>query len=171
LSDTKDLNWCGSYTPSIDTEDRTDAETLVKAIQILDDFAPRLAMIHFKEPDTYGHGNNWEGYIGSIISTDKYVNDLWQYIQSDPDYADKTTLLITNDHGRHLDGIGSSFVGHGDHCLGCRHISLLALGPDFEKNLIVNSNYDQVDVSSTIATLLGFEWIGEGEPIIELLKN
>ncbi|HNP16843.1 MAG TPA: alkaline phosphatase family protein [Fulvivirga sp.] len=170
LGDTKDLDWRGSFSPRIDTEDRADAETILIALQVLKEYSPILSLIHFKEPDTYGHANNWEKYKASIRATDEYVQEIWDYIQSDPFYRDQTALFITNDHGRHLDGIGTGFVGHGDKCEGCRHISLLALGPDFDKNKIVSDTYGQIDIAPTIAKLLGMEWEGEGEPITELVK-
>ncbi len=84
------------------------------------------------------------------------MNQIWQTIQSDPEMKDQTTLLITNDHGRHLDGRKDGFVSHGDKCEGCRHISLLALGPDFQKDLIINTPAEMIDISATIAEMLGF---------------
>ena len=39
-------------------------------------------------------------------------------------YKDKTTLIVSNDHGRHIDSKGG-FQNHGDDCAGCRHIEFL----------------------------------------------
>jgi phosphopentomutase len=78
-------------------------------------------------------------------------------IQSNPVLKNQTTLFITNDHGRHLDGVKSGFVNHGDHCEGCEHISLLILGPDTPKGLSVQKEGELIDLSKTISTLLHFE--------------
>jgi phosphopentomutase len=81
------------------------------------------------------------------------VHEVWDFIQNDPYYKDQTTLIITNDHGRHDDGWKDGFVSHGDNCDGCRHISLLALGPDIKKNYVSTNDYSQIDITSTIASI------------------
>ena len=89
-----------------------------------------------------------------------------------PDYADKTALFITNDHGRHANGHKDGFISHGDGCASCRHISLLALGPDFKPNAIVEEAYGQIDISATIGQLLQFPVISYGgKPIKPLIQH
>ncbi|MGK7391688.1 MAG: sulfatase-like hydrolase/transferase [Candidatus Cyclobacteriaceae bacterium M2_1C_046] len=171
LADTKDLKWRGSFSPSMDAENREDSITIKVALQVLNEQQPSLAMIHLKGPDQYGHRNDWVNYIRSINETDGYVGDVWNLIQSHPHYADKTTLLITNDHGRHLDGISTGFEDHGDKCEGCKKISLLALGPDFEKGIVVDTPYEQSDIAPTVAKLLNFPFVSEGFAIEELVNK
>lgn len=118
---------------------------------------PRLMLINLLEVDTRGHANDWENYLGAIQRTDDYAMQLWEYIQSNEHYKDKTTLIITNDHGRHPDGHKTGFKEHGDACEGCRQIYMLALGPDFEKGKVVTDMYEQIDISVSIAQLLHFE--------------
>ncbi|MTI21035.1 alkaline phosphatase [Fulvivirga sp. RKSG066] len=170
LSDCKDLDWRGSYRPSINTVDREDEITMQVAIDTISTYKPSLTMIHFRGPDSRGHSNDWNGYIKAIQETDFYVKQIWDYIQGDAHYRDKTTLLVTADHGRHSSGIGSSFVGHGDSCDGCRQISLLAIGPDLEKGVVVQKPYGQIDIAPTIASMLNIDWAGEGNTIEELIK-
>ena len=169
LGNTKDPLWRGAYRPYCNTFDRKDSLTLAIALEKFEQERPVLSLIQLKGPDTEGHAKNWEGYIASIKETDQYVGEIWDYLQSDPHYKDKTALFITNDHGRHLDGIAEGFAEHGDRCEGCRHISLLALGPDFPKGISITRNYEQIDIAPTIATLLNFPWEGQGRPIMELL--
>jgi arylsulfatase A-like enzyme len=38
--------------------------------------------------------------LNSAHQTDKFIEDLWQTIQTTPEYKNKTVLLITTDHGR-----------------------------------------------------------------------
>ena len=114
-------------------------------------------LINLLAVDVYGHANNWEKYQESITACDAYASNLWGMIQSNPVLKNQTTLFITNDHGRHLDGVKSGFVNHGDHCEGCEHISLLILGPDTPKGLSVQKEGELIDLSKTISTLLHFE--------------
>jgi arylsulfatase A-like enzyme len=86
-------------------------------------------------------------------------------------YRNKTTLFITNDHGRHLDGVKNGFVNHGDNCEGCRRIYLVAIGPDFKANTVVKHPYELIDISKTIAHMLNFSIpTSEGKVIKELVN-
>ncbi len=118
---------------------------------------PQLLLINLLAVDVYGHANNWDKYLEAITQSDTYAAQLWEMIQANPLLKDQTTLMITNDHGRHLDGVRSGFVNHGCRCAGCRHISLLVLGPDTPKGVIVAKKTDMIDISKTIATIFHFE--------------
>ena len=134
---------------------RSDSITLERSLEVLATKQPKLMLIAFKDPDYFAHQNDSENYIGGIRKSDQYIGVIWNYLQNSPNYSDKTTLIITNDHGRHLDGISSGFAGHGDNCEGCRHIEFFALSPDFKQGQ-VSTTYDQLDISATIAEMLHF---------------
>ena len=178
LGNCKDPLWNNKFNPSSDCGKsgalsgyRKDTVTFNHIMKILKTDQPNLLLSNFKEPDGAGHANNWPEYLKGIVETDSLVWEVWKFIQSDPYYKDKTTLFITNDHGRHLDGWKDGFVSHGDDCEGCKHINLFALGPDFKKDLIINNYYSQVDIPSTIAELLGFTIPdGQGKVIEKLFK-
>ena len=155
---------CG--TAGLGSSYREDSITFNQAKNLLIQYHPRLVLIQFKEPDTQGHGNNWNGYLQGILTTDEYLWQLWSFLQNDPFYAGNTTLFVTNDHGRHLDNVADGFVSHGDSCEGCRHINLFAAGPDFKKGMIVNNRYNQVDIPVTIAELMGFSLKGSGGKVL-----
>ena len=36
---------------------------------------------------------------------------------------------------------------------------LIALGPDFKRNVVLENNYEQIDISATIAQMLHFDMI------------
>ncbi len=135
-----------------------DDKTFAKVTElVMSENPPQLMLINLLAVDVYGHANNWEKYLESITQSDKYAAQLWQMIQQNPVLKDQTTLMITNDHGRHLDGVRSGFVNHGCWCEGCRHISLLVLGPDTPKGKIVNEEAEMIDISKTIAEIYHFQ--------------
>ncbi|WP_223284368.1 sulfatase-like hydrolase/transferase [Hymenobacter qilianensis] len=163
LANTLNPEWKDQFQPSVDcgisgpgSGYRADSLTLVAAKRILTQHKPNLVLINFMEPDGFAHAANWENYLRGITRDDKYVGELYDFLQKNRAYRNTTTLLITNDHGRHLDGIDGGFVDHGDDCEGCRHISLLALGPDFKRGRTLTETYTLTDVPSTVAYLLGF---------------
>lgn len=171
LADCSDLEWRGKYNPIFDAENREDKETFETSIAYLKKHQPNLALIHFKGPDHHGHNNDWIGYLNSITETDQYVNDLWNYLQKDPNYQNITTLFVTNDHGRHLDNVRDGFKSHGDYCEGCLHINLLAIGPDFKSGISINQQRETIDIAPTISELMGFKFpTTKGEILYELFK-
>ncbi|MEY5047709.1 MAG: hypothetical protein RLZZ175_1068 [Bacteroidota bacterium] len=148
---------------------RNDTTTFRKTIEILNIKQPKLLLVNFKEPDVSGHANKWNDYLKGIKTSDSLIYEIWKFIQNDPKYKNKTTLFVTNDHGRHLNGIKDGFVNHGCPCDGCRHINLFVMGPDFKKNLIIKNTYNQVDITATIAELLSIEMpFAQGKSIDEL---
>jgi hypothetical protein len=150
---------------------RADSITLDRALYTLSANQPRLMLIAFKDPDYFGHQSDSIGYINAIRKTDQYLGVIWNYIQSSPNYKDRTTLIVTNDHGRHLDGVSNGYTSHGDNCEGCRHIELFALSPDFKCNMQLTTAYDQLDISATVKELLHFPFnTGKGEVMVDLFK-
>jgi len=135
-----------------------DDKTFAKVTELVQSAQPpQLMLINLLAVDVYGHANNWDKYLESITQSDMYAAKLWQMIQENPVLRDQTTLLITNDHGRHSEGVRSGFVNHGCWCEGCRHISLLVLGPDTPKGVVVTQEADMLDISKTIAEIFHFE--------------
>jgi len=150
---------------------RDDSITFDMVIKVLSDNHPKLTFVNFREPDYSAHSNNWDKYIQGIRSTDEYLFQIWEYVQNDCYYKGKTTLFVTNDHGRHLDSIQGGFASHGDSCLGCRHINFYAFGPDFKKGVILNNKRELIDISATISELLHFRMeFGKGEIMHELFE-
>lgn len=164
LSDCTDPAWKGKYRPMRDcgvaglgSGYRNDKVTFDNAKSVLSSNHPQLLLINFKQPDMAGHARDSTGYLKGILDTDNYIYLLWQQLQSDDFYKDKTTMIVTNDHGRHTSGHLDGFVSHGDTCEGCKHIELFAMGPDFKKNYISDTPYEQIDIASTVAELMYFE--------------
>ena len=165
-------NNCGVNGGGVGSGYRIDSLTFKAVKSVLTDYHPNLMLINFKEPDASGHSGNWDKYLAGIKSVDQYVFELWNILQSDTVYKDKTTLIVTNDHGRHLDGVSSGFKGHGDGCEGCRHIMFFAMGPDFVNGAISDQSAEQIDIPLTIANLMGFNFPeGEGRVLEELFRD
>ena len=179
LGNCKNANWKDQYLPSLDcgingngigSGYRHDTVTLDRFFNIMSKHHPKLTLIGFREPDGSGHANSWEDYLQEIRNTDEYIYKIWNYIQNDPYYSGSTTLFITNDHGRHLDDVGSGFQEHGCRCKGCRHVNFFAYGPDF-KDGVIDVKRELIDIPATIAEILHIntEYI-EGEIMYELFK-
>jgi hypothetical protein len=112
----------------------------------------RLTIANFANIDIEGHAIEWEKYIAAIQRADTLVSALWKVIQSDSILQNKTTMIVTNDHGRHT----VDFSGHGDGCEGCRHIMLMILGPDTPKGTVDSTLTRQIDIAPTVGAMMRF---------------
>jgi len=130
---------------------------------------PVVSLVAFGETDIRAHECDSTGYLAAIQEADSLTAYLWNWLQSDPFYANRTALFLTNDHGRHLD----DWCNHGDSCAGCRHVSFLALGPDFLSGVeTVSPVGDLKDIAVTAAALLGLHTpLAEGRMLRELLAD
>lgn len=176
LSNCEYPEWKDSFIPStacgksgLGGTDMSDSLTCVKSLDILSNYHPKLMLINFAEVDKRGHANDWEGYIDAIQKSDEYIYQIWNYINSDIMYKDKTTLFVTNDHGRHLDSIADGYISHGCNCEGCRHLLLYAFGPDFMKGEIIDTPRELIDITATVSEILHIDTVlGYGEILTEL---
>jgi hypothetical protein len=116
---------------------------------------PRVLIVNLPKTDNAGHSGSWSSYLTALRAADSLVNEMWNVVQKDAILAGKTTMFVTNDHGRHDDQHGG-FQNHGDGCEGCRRIMLLAVGPDTPANAIDSSGRQQIDIAPTVGRLLGF---------------
>lgn len=146
---------CGKGGEGVGAGYRDDKTTFERAKAVISEHRPRFMLINFKEPDSSGHAKKWDQYLANIQVTDTYAGAVWEHIQADPVMKGRTTLFITNDHGRHLDGHKDGYISHGDDCAGCRKIELVALGPDFKRGVTSDVHRNQTDVAVTAAALLG----------------
>lgn len=161
-ANTNDPDWDNLYPASTDcgvsglgSGYRHDSITMTHIYDTLQHYHPSVVLINLREPDFSGHAGDWNAYLNGIKQSDKYCYELWTFLQQDSFYKDNTNLIITNDHGRHSDGIGAGFAGHGDECEGCRHIFALGIGPDISNSKNVTTRYNQLDLSATIAYMIG----------------
>ena len=158
-------NWLDQYLPSSDcgidgggpsSGYRVDSITFENTLNILATHHPNLTVINFREPDYSGHMCDWEAYSKGIQDIDNYIYEIINFVENDSIYKGKTTVFVTNDHGRHTDGVADGFCSHGDPCDGCQHINFYAFGPDFKENLIISEERELIDIPATIAELLNF---------------
>ncbi|OQX73546.1 MAG: hypothetical protein B6D61_12395, partial [Bacteroidetes bacterium 4484_249] len=151
-----DVDYGPDYWPEFHSTGSTDEDVANETQWVMDNYHPHFLWVYLADVDHAGHTGIWPEYIEAIHIADSIVGVLWQKIQSDPFYKDSTTLIVTNDHGRHDDEHGG-FQHHGCGCEGCRHIEFLALGPNIKKDFVSYQNRYTPDMAVTAAHLLGVE--------------
>jgi hypothetical protein len=115
---------------------------------------PRVLYIGLGETDEWGHGRRYDLYLDSANQADRYLADLWQTLQKMPEYKDKTSLIVTTDHGRGDTRV--DWTDHGKKVPLAEFIWIAVLGPDTPA-LGVRENIEttQSQVAATIAHFLG----------------
>ncbi|MBI2843262.1 MAG: alkaline phosphatase family protein [Armatimonadetes bacterium] len=132
-----------------------DEKVLARVFHVMETDHPSLVLINFGHTDSSGHGGPFAEHTKAIQTCDEMMWRLWQKIQTDSAYKDKTTLILTNDHGRHDEPHGD-YNWHGCDCEGCQHIMLAVLGPDTPKNISISRRALLIDIAPTAGELLGF---------------
>lgn len=79
---------------------RHDAFTHEHALEAMRSDSPRVVYISYGETDDFAHEGKYGDYLDAAHRFDGFLRELWEFVQSDRDYSNRTTLLITTDHGR-----------------------------------------------------------------------
>jgi hypothetical protein len=165
----KFLNQLQTQVPSPWASVRLDAFTHHYAMEYLRQESPRLLYIAYGETDDFAHDGNYEAYLKSAHQTDAFIKDLWTWLQGTSRYRNKTTLLITTDHGRGTSQ--RSWKEHGFTVSEADDTWLLVLGPDTQARGEVKQPgqlyTDQI--ASTLAAFLGLNYVAEYPvgPVVE----
>jgi hypothetical protein len=135
-------------------EVRYDYWTLRAAELWLVERQPRVLYVSFGETDDWAHDGRYDLVLDAAHRTDDYLRRLWNLLQSQPQYAGKTSLVITTDHGRGDDRDG--WRSHRADLPGSERIWIAVLGPDTPPvGLRQDVQVTQGQVAATVAELLG----------------
>lgn len=126
------------------------------ARRLMEQVAPRLLWITFHDMDV-AHCGAYSLYVDGIRRTDRLCAEVWQTIQSNPEYKDRTTLLILPDFGRDgdEDAGGNGFQHHRTGSPMARTTWMMAIGPGIRQNTVVSRPVESVDLTPTVARMLG----------------
>lgn len=141
------------------------------ARQLMRQLAPGLLWITMHDIDV-AHAGAYSLYVEGIRRTDRLCSELWKTIQSEPEYAGKTTLFILPDFGRDSDDDsgGNGFQHHRTGDALSRTTWLLAIGPNIREGMVFDRAIDSTDLVPTLGATLGFSpSLAHGKPIAELL--
>lgn len=138
--------------------------------QLMKQVAPSLLWITMHDIDI-AHSGTYSLYIDGIRRTDRLCLEVWKTIQSEPEYAGKTSLFILPDFGRDSDEdpAGNGFQHHRTGDAASRTTWMLAMGPGIREGVIYDHAVDSTDLVPTIGSIMGFSAAySQGRPIAEL---
>ena len=166
------LNRVQRDTPSPWDSVRYDAFTFHYALESLRHDRPYVLYISLGEPDEYAHEGHYDKYLASIRRCDQFLRELWGTLQADREYAGRTTLVVTVDHGR---GEGPKWRDHGsgrdehgavkdpdDVTPGSDQTWFAVIGPGISPDQAKAYGPERCakleQVAATILTALGLDW-------------
>jgi hypothetical protein len=162
----------GDFKAHAETLSSPDELSVYIARRLMREVAPSLLWITMHDIDV-AHAGAYSLYIEGIRRTDRLCSELWKTIQSEPEYAGKTTLFILPDFGRDSDedAGGNGFQHHRTGDVLSRTTWMLALGPGIREGVVYDRAMESTDLVPTLGAMLGFSpTFARGKPIRELVS-
>ena len=134
---------------------RYDWLTFLSAREYIEEHHPKIVLIGLGETDEFAHQGRYDMYLQQATAIDKMIADLWYFVQTSSFYKDKTTFIITTDHGR--GNKTSSWFNHHLLVRGSGETWIAMLGPDIEPMGEMKNEQQiyQKQLAATITMFLG----------------
>ncbi|WP_437222099.1 alkaline phosphatase family protein [Planctomicrobium sp. SH661] len=138
-----------------------DSVTFQAAREHLIRHEPRVLYVGFLETDKAAHAGQYDVVLDDAHAVDNYIRQLWEIAQSLGQYRDKTTFIISTDHGR---GSGpEDWKNHDQITDGSDDIWMAFIGPDTpalgERKHCQRVTQNQI--AATLAAFLGQDYHAE----------
>ncbi len=152
---------------------RADFLTYFTARQYVKTKQPRVLFLSFDETDDLAHAGKYVDHLVMLQSIDRYLANLWQIIQKMPQYAGKTAILVTTDHGRgHTPK--ARWKDHGTKTADSYQMWLATMGPGIAPTGEQTNGpvLFQNQIAATLARLLGYDFKSDhpvGAPIATII--
>ena len=145
-------------TTRFDEEDVEDSLLQVPLLDYVKSAQPRVLFVAYGETDNWAHQGRYDLVLDSAHRVDGFIKELWDTMQSMPQYRGTTTFIITCDHGR---GSGlTEWKEHGVEEKGSENVWIAVIGPDTpplgERRHI--GPVTQAQIAATVAALLGKDY-------------
>jgi hypothetical protein len=167
--ETRGLSDLQFHTPTPWNSVRHDVYTFRLAMAHLETARPRVLYLALGETDDWAHDGRYDRVIETFARTDRYLGELWHWLQAQPDYRGRTHLLLTTDHGRGR--TPGDWRNHGATVDGAEDVWIALVSPhapvrgEWRDHPPLFTN----QVAATIASWMGVGWRavrpGAGPPI------
>ncbi len=149
---------------------RPDMITYLYAKEYLEEKKPNVLLVSFLETDYAAHNGMYDLYVTSAHAEDAMIEDLWNTLQQMPQYKNKTTLIITCDHGRG-DKIKDQWTSHGG-LIDSGGTWIAVIGPDSPAlgEVRTEGQLYQKQIAPTVGKLLGVNFIPKDATSLPIKK-
>jgi Sulfatase len=131
-----------------------DAPIVYAALESLRTSKPRVLYIMLGEGDEWAHAGRYDLYLDATLRADRFIERVWSTLQTIPEYANQTTLLVTTDHGR--GATTSDWNEHGRKVPAAESTWMAALGPGIpSRGVRASVTVTTSQLAATIAAVVG----------------
>lgn len=154
------------------TGERPDLLTYFAGREYLKAYHPKVLYIALGETDAFAHDGSYDQYIGVTHAEDGMIADLWNLLQSMPEYKDQTTMILTCDHGRGS-RIKKDWTDHGVDIPESGEIWIAVIGPDSSPKGEVGTRMQlwQGQLAATMAAFLGMSYQPAGQRVLPVAES
>jgi hypothetical protein len=132
-----------------------DELTFFMTREIMRKFAPQVLVVAFSDVEA-AHFGSYSLHTSGIKTADRLTYQLWQEVQANPDYRDKTTMVILPEFGRDPDGSSTNgFFNHRANVDSTRDTWMMTLGAAVDRPQMIERPIHHIDLCPTLAKLLG----------------
>jgi Type I phosphodiesterase / nucleotide pyrophosphatase len=145
-----------SYKP-FKEEECLDVFTHYAALEYLKIKKPKVLYIAYGETDEWAHAGQYRSYLDAGHQVDTWMRQLWNFVQSDPGYKNKTTIFITTDHGRG-DVKKEEWTSHNNKIQDSHEIWFAVIGPGISGRGEIKNQMQlyQQQFAQTFAKIMGY---------------
>jgi hypothetical protein len=119
---------------------------------------PRMVYLALGETDDWAHDGRYDRVLESYERSDRYLRELWTWLQSEAAYRGQTHILITTDHGRGR--TPKDWRNHGASVEGAQDVWIAVASP----RLASRGEWRQheplrtTQIAATLAGWMGLDW-------------
>ena len=137
---------------------RYDSFTFRIAMAHLASSRPRVLYLALGETDDWAHDGRYERVLEAYARSDDHLAELWGWLQSQPDYRDRTHLLVTTDHGRGR--TANDWRNHGATVEGAQDVWIAFASPSMSRRgeWTRHQPLSSSQIAATIANWVGVDW-------------
>jgi hypothetical protein len=137
---------------------RLDAFTFRLAMNHLATARPRVLYLALDETDDWAHDGKYDRVLEALARTDAQLQQLWTWVQNDPDYRSRTHLLVTVDHGR--GHTPQDWRNHGAMVPGSDAVWIAFASPRMARRGVWQNHapLSTSQIAATIASWMGVNW-------------
>ncbi len=148
-----------------------DVFTHYAAMEYLKINKPRVLFIGYGETDEWAHAGKYRSYLDAAWQVDAWLKELWDYLQNDAQYKNKTTVFFTTDHGRG-DVKKTQWTSHSSSIVGANEIWFAAWGNGVQPKgeIKTQGHLFQQRFAQTFAASLGLQYKAK-HPIADSFWN
>ncbi len=137
---------------------RHDLYTFRFAMDHLEREKPRMLYLALGETDDWAHDGRYDRVLETYARNDAYLEELWTWLQSSPDYQGRTHILLTTDHGRGR--TAKDWRNHGAKVEGAQDVWIAIASPSMKARGEQRGHPPMRtnQIAATLAAWMGLDW-------------